>query len=734
MTADGKERRPLGRRRVKVPVLLQDSMVECGAAALAMILCSHGHHITVPEIRDRIGAGRDGANAAALVNAAKGFGMTVSAYRAEPYALDQLPLPALLHWELNHYVVLEGIDGRQATIVDPAKGRRRLTREEFDRSFSGVVLAMSPGPTFRRRARPRWQVLRFLTQFVPRRPLLIASVLGVSLLLTGLGLLPALVTRYILDRVVPAESLGVMHLLGLGIVALAAGQALTGLVRNHLLLQLRNRIDRSLMTSFLRHLFRLPYPYFQLRNSGDILTRVSSSMMVREVITSHTLSLVLDGGMGILYIALLFQIAPSIALVVLVAALGQIGVTVLFARRVSEASRQEIGAMTAAQGQLVEALSGIETLKAAGAERMAMERWEDLYEKQLETALRKGTLSNMMDGLLDLIRFGAPLALLWTGAWLVIDERMTLGTLIAANTLAGMALSPIGTLSQVYHALQSAGVHVRRLSDVLAERVEQPVPRPKAGTVHGAIRMESVRYRYQPGAVPAVDAVDLDVPAGSMTAVVGSSGSGKSTLARLLLGLYRPDEGRVLLDGVPIEGLDVESVRSRFGVVVQDNAVFSGNILDNIRVNRPDADIDEVVRAATTACLHADIERMPMGYLTPLGERGSGLSGGQRQRLGLARALVAQPKVLLMDEATSHLDTITEETIQRNLRALHCTRIVIAHRLSTVREADNIIVVEQGKIVEQGRHDELMAANGVYTGLVRGQQASVDRGAPMLDR
>ncbi|MCQ4208728.1 peptidase domain-containing ABC transporter [Streptomyces longispororuber] len=713
-----------GGARTRVPVLLQDSIAECGAAALAMLVCAHGHHVTVPEVRDRLGIGRDGSNAAALAAVAEEYGMTVEAYQAESWALKQLRLPALLHWNLNHYVVLEEFSEHHATIVDPSQGRQKVSREEFDSSFSGVVLTLTPGPEFQAKARPRGEVLGFLAQYAPRRPSLIAGLLGVSALLTALGLLPALITQHILDDVIAGNSPRAMHTIGLGIAALVVGQALIGFTRNQLLLHLRNRIDHTLMTSFLRHLFRLPYPYFQLRNSGDILTRVSSSMLVREVLTSHTLSLVLDGGMGLLYIVILWQVAPAIALVVLGAAVCQIAVALAFTPRVRDASRQEIGEMTLAQAQLVESLSGIETLKAAGAERVALDRWQELYERQLAATRRKGTVSNTMDGVMDLTRLGAPLALLWTGAWLVMDGHMSIGTLVGANTLAGMALGPISTLSRTYHALQGVGVHVRRLRDVLAEPPEQPEPRPRIPVVRGDIRLESVRYQYQPDAPPAVDAVNLHVPAGSSVAVVGRSGSGKSTLARLMLGLYQPVEGRVLLDGAPIDRFDVESVRSRFGVVVQDNAVFSGTILDNIRINRPDVSPDDVVEAAGIACLQADIERMPMGYFTALGERGSGMSGGQRQRIGLARALVGRPSVLLMDEATSHLDTLTEETIQQNLRELRCTRVVIAHRLSTVRSADLIVVVDQGRIVEQGTHEELIAADGAYAQLVQSRKAT----------
>ncbi|MER5318687.1 peptidase domain-containing ABC transporter [Streptosporangium roseum] len=708
-------------RQSRVPVQLQNSTGECGAACLAMILSAHGHSITVQEIRTRVGVGRDGSTAAALAETAQEFGMEVSAYRAEPHALKRLPMPQLVHWGLSHFVVLEHIDEGNAVIVDPGAGRRRISRTEFDQHFTGIVLVMSPGPRFQRRSRPRTDHLRFIARFMPRRPELIASTIGVSVLLALIGLAPALITRYLLDRILPTGDTDLLTVLGLGVVALVVGQALMGYLRSELLLRLRTRIDLDLMTSFLRHLFRLPYPYFQMRTSGDILTRVSSGLMVREVLTSHTLSLVLDGGLTILYVALLWALAPPIGGLVFGAAVLQIFVAVGFAARMREASREEIGAMSMAQTQLVESLIGVETVKAAGAERATLSRWENLYRRQLGATLRQSSLGNLMEGLLDLIRLATPLLLLWTGAWLVISGQMTLGTLIGASTLASMALAPIASLSQIYQSLQTVGVHVQRLRDVLDETVEQPTPRRTADRLEGRITLESVRFRYQPDGPATIDGVSLDVAAGSFVAVVGRSGSGKSTLARLMLGLYQPQDGLVLLDGQPLNELDLESVRRQMGVVVQDNALFGGDVLENIRINTPDADIEDVVRAARAACLHAEIQNMPMGYFTPLGERGSGLSGGQRQRLALARALVGQPRIVLMDEATSHLDALTEARIQENLSAMLCTRIVIAHRLSTIREADLIVVVDGGEIVECGTHDELLALGGLYSDLLFAQ-------------
>ncbi|NKZ01885.1 peptidase domain-containing ABC transporter [Nocardiopsis alborubida] len=714
-TTPGRLRRHIGPR---VPVVLQNTPTECGIACLAMVLGAHGRSVPVRRLREELDAGRDGVSAQALAMAAEEHGMRVRAYQAEPGALRGMTVPLIAHWGLSHFVVVESVGERYVRIVDPASGRGRIPREEFDRSFTGIVLTMRPGEDFERLRPPPGEVPRFLARHFPRSPGLVGTVVAVSALLTALGVLPALVVRYLIDRVVPTGGTDMMVAVGLGVLALVVGQALVGFLRSEALVRLRLRVDLDLMTSFLRHLFRLPYAYFQLRGSGDILTRVSSSMVIREVLSSHMLSLLLDTAMTVFYVTLLWLLAPRIGAVVLGAAVLQFLAVAVFSRRVRETSREETAAMAEAHTQLVESLAGVETLKSAGAEGAALSRWEWLYRNQLASTLRKDTVTNRMDLLLDLFRLGAPLALLWAGTWLVLDGGMSLGTLVAANTLAGMALTPVASLSQVHHSLQSAAVHVSRLRDVLqetAERGGEPAPE-----LRGRISLRGVSYRYQKDAPATLSDVDLEIPAGSMVAVVGRSGSGKSTLGRLMLGLHQATRGEVLFDGIPLTRLDPRTIRSQCGVVVQDNAVFSGNVLDNVRINAPGATVEDIVRASRLACLHEDVQRMPLGYFTPLGERGSGLSGGQRQRVGLARALVSEPRVLLLDEATSHLDTVTEDRIRHNLRELDCTRVVIAHRLSTVRDADRIVVVSDGRVVEQGTHEELVAVRGAYADLVGG--------------
>jgi ATP-binding cassette subfamily B protein len=417
---------------------------------------------------------------------------------------------------------------------------------------------------------------------------------------------------------------------------------------------------------------------------------------------------------------LLWQLSPLIGMIVAAAGVLHIVVALVCAPHARAASRQEIAAMSNAQSRLIESLTGIESLKASGAEDMALDQWEKAYRTQLVATIRQGSVTNAMEGCYGFIRVGAPLFLLWAGTWQVLAGDLSLGTLIAANALAGMALLPLGSLSQVYQSLQTLGVHLARIRDVFSEEPESDSG-VELTSFSGRVQLRDVSFAHTKDAPVVLHDIDLDVEPGSTVAIVGRSGSGKSTLARLILGLYHPTAGQVLIDGVPLTDINPRSLRSHCGVVVQDPACFSGDVLDNIRVHRPDAPLPEVVRAAETACLHEEIQHMPLGYRTPLGERGQGLSGGQRQRLAIARALVTAPTLLVLDEATSHLDALTEARLHENLRAEARTRVMIAHRLSTVRDADIILVLDNGRIVERGRHGELLALGGAYTELVNSQ-------------
>ncbi len=709
-------------RQRRVPVLLQLSDVECGAACLAMVLGYHGQTARVTECAARIGTGRDGTTALGLAQAARTFGLRVRAYTLEPADLGRLPTPAILHWNFAHFVVLERWSERGVDIVNPAGGRRRLLPTEVDAAFTGVALACEPGALFDRgvQSAPAWR--RYLRSYVLQAPGVLAQVLVASLILQVLGLVLPVATAVLVDRVLPLRMTGALPILAVGMGLLVLTQALTSYLRAALLLHLQARVDARTMLGFLEHLLSLPYRFFAQRSSGDLLLRLNSNAAIREALTGQTLSVLLDGTLVFGYLAVLLARDTLFGGLVLAIALLQVALVLATGRRMHDLTQRDLMAQAMSQGYLVEALTGIATVKACGAESRVLDRWTDLFHTALEVGQRRSHLAAVVDATLGALRVAAPLALLWVGATRVLDGAMTLGTMLALAALGGAVLTPLASLVASAQRIQLVGAHLERLTDVLDADPEQDPGMCLIEPVSvGRIDLRGVGFRCDPQAPWVLRDISLTVEPGQKVALVGATGCGKSTLAKLLLGLYEPAEGEIQYGGVPAVTIDRRALRRRCGVVPQEPVLFSGSIRDNIAFGAPDLGLPEVEQAASLAAIDAEIARMPMGYETRVGEGGAGLSGGQRQRLTLARALASRPELLLLDEATSHLDVATEALVERNLVGLACTRIVIAHRLSTVRDADLILVLDGGTIVERGSHEELMVRGGHYAALVGGQ-------------
>jgi ABC-type bacteriocin/lantibiotic exporter with double-glycine peptidase domain len=455
------------------------------------------------------------------------------------------------------------------------------------------------------------------------------------------------------------------------------------------------------------------------------MMRLNSNATVREILTSTMLSGVLDGAAVVIYLGIIATRSLSLGLIVLGVGAAQVLVVVLARRRYQRLMAENLQAQARSQAYLAQLLAGIETLKVSGAERMAVEQWNNLFSREVNVSLARGRVSAIVDACLSGLRVGGPVIILAWGAEQVLNGSLSLGTMLALSALAAGFLMPLTTLVGNGLQLQSLSGYLARINDVLdAPREQEGLQVRPAGRLTGAIRVEDVRFAYGPpapqegrGTPPFTEVlrgVSLDIAPGQMIAVVGRSGSGKSTLANVLLGLHAPTSGAVLHDGVDMRTLDVRSVREQIGVVTQSPYLFATSVRENIVAFDPGADVAAVREAARLACIDADVEAMPMGYETQLADGGASLSGGQRQRIALARALVRRPSILVLDEATSDLDSVTEAQVIENLATLACTRIVIAHRVSTIASADVIVVMEAGAVVQQGTHEELMQREGLY--------------------
>jgi ATP-binding cassette, subfamily B, bacterial len=715
-----------GLRQKRVPVLLQLSAVECGAACLAMILSYHGRKTSVSEVRDRVGLGRDGLSALDIVKAARGYGMRVRAVSLQENDFRFVTLPAIVHWEFNHYLIVERWNSKYVDLVDPSSGRRRVTAEEFDKSFTGVVLMLEPGVQFDRSSVARRLNLRtYARNYVKLAPVALLQIIGASLLLQIFGLAVPLATAVVVNSIIPYGLKGALIVLALGLFILLVAQLVTMFLRAVVLLYLQTKIDSQTMISFIEQLLSLPQRFFQQRSSGDILARLSSNIVIRDTISNQLVTTVLDGSFVVVYLLILLFISPIFCLLVVVIALVQVVLLLTTNRLLRDMTSRELAALGKSQGYVVEALTGIATLKSAGAEQRTLGQWTNFFFDQMNISVRKNLVSWTIDTLMNTLRTFSPLLLLVVGTVEVLNGSLQVGTMLALIALSTAFLTPVASLVTSGQRLQLVRAHLDRIADVMEAEPEQDSMTVKEPPeLSGTIRMENVSFQYDPHSPLILHDINVSIAPGQKVAIVGRTGSGKSTLGNLLLGMYLPATGEIYFDDIALRTMNYQAVRSQFGVVLQGSAIFSGSIRENITLNNPTMTIEQVIKAAEMAAIHDDILAMAMEYETLVSEGGSALSGGQRQRLALARALANAPVILLLDEATSALDVVTERAIEENLRKLECTQIIIAHRLSTIRNADMILVIDQGTIIERGSHEELLQQNGHYTRLIQSQLAS----------
>jgi len=703
----------------RYPYFQQQSASDCGAACLVMVSRYWGKRFSVNRLRDIANVDRNGASLRGLAAAAESIGFSTRPVKASLDKLAQQCLPAIVHWEGKHYIVVYEVTRDRVIVADPAIGQRTLTHAQFKAGWTGYALLLQPTALLKETQEtttPFWQFF----ELAKPHGLVLLEVFIASVLLQIFGLITPLFTQLLLDRVVVQRSNLTLTAIGLGLLIFSLFRvAMTGL-RQYLLDHTANRVDLALIVGFISHTFRLPLNYFESRYVGDIISRVQENRKIQRFLTGEALSIVLDLLTVFIYVGLMFWYSWKMALLVLVIVPPFALLALIATPFLQRVSREIFGAHNEETGYLIQSLTGIRTIKSMAVEMSVRWHWEELFGKSIKKTFSGQVIGNTLQIFSSTIEAVVSTGLLWFGAWLVIQNELTIGQLVAFNMLLGNVINPFQRLIVLWNELQEVLIAVERINDVIDAEPEEDLQsstRQSLPPIHGYIQFDKVTFRYHPESdVNTLENVSFQVQPGQMIALVGRSGSGKTTISKLILGLYPPTEGKILIDSYDVTSLSLRSLRQQIGVVDQDTFLFGGTIRENISVGHPEATLEEIIEAAQQAGAHQFIKELPMGYETQIGEGGGMLSGGQRQRLAIARALLGNPRLLILDEATSSLDAESERIIQTNLSTIlqDRTTLVIAHRLSTVRNADKILVLDRGILVESGTHDELMARRGHY--------------------
>lgn len=706
-----------------VEFLPQMEMTECGAACLRMIMAFHGHYVPMAELRVACNVSRDGSVAADMLEAAESYGFEAVAVQVALENLEDLVLPAILHWEFNHFVVLEGLDRKNLRIVDPAIGKVEVARQDAMRKFTGVAMMFAPDDeTFRPRPKVKPSLKRYFSLFRLALPSL-GLILAASLSLEVIGLIFPVSAQILVDHVITPKRETWLYGLAALLVAATIGKTAVRLAREWTVQVLQRTLDLHLLSGFMDHLLTLPISFFLQRRPGELMQRLSINGQIRSLLASQSVSFLLDGFLLVGYLFLAFVYCPKLALIVVAVSLARWTILMGIRRRNRYLVANELMVNGREGAALVEAFTGLETTKASGAEFIVVDRWYNRVVDSVNVGLLRRTLEMKVTRTMGVIH-GLAMAIVYLlGAKEVMAGRMTLGVFMSFNVIQGLFMSPFESLMDAISQIQYLGMYLERLDDVL-ETPAEPRGTLQPGRLQGSIELQHVTFKYARKGRPAIRDISLTIAPGEKIALVGATGAGKSTLARILLGMHLPDQGRIMFDGVDLREYDLSQFRNQMGVVLQETFLFNDTVLANLTLNDDSIPFEKVRDSARLACAEDIILQLEDGYETKVGPNGNRLSGGQRQRLNLARALAHDPAILVLDEATSSLDLALEKQVHQNLASLGCTRVIIAHRLATVMDADRILVMEDGRLVQEGTYDSLSSQPGPFRTLVTSMEAT----------
>lgn len=706
----------------KMKCIRQHDATDCAAACAAIICLFYGKETTISKLRDIAGTDLKGTTVKGLVSSLEMLGFTAKAVRVDNENFkSKYTLPAIAHIitneGLSHFVVVHKIKKNYILIADPAKGLLKKKYEDFFNEFDGVLILVAPTSDFEKGKINTGAVFsRFAKLLTPQKGLFITAIVA-STILTVLGVVSSFFNKILIDEILPynLNSQLLIFVIGFGIVGLL--QIVLSAIRQHILLYLSQKIDIPLTLGYFKHIYSLPMKFFGTRKIGDILTRFSDSSTIKNVLSSISLSAIIDVTLTIVSGLILYFMNRTLFTVVIILALISAILIYVFKKPYKDINIKQMEQGARLSSQIIESLRGIETVKSYGVEEDTLEKLENKFIGSLRIAFKEGVLSNIQSSFSGAISSIGNMVLMFLGATMVMKGDITLGSLMAFTSLTSYFMGPLGRLIGLQLQIQEASIAMKRIGELYEIEEEQTEDdhKIKVDSLKGDIILNDIVFRYGSRS-PVLKNVSMNIQQGKKIALVGESGSGKTTIAKLLLGLWKPEEGNIIINNYDINELDLHSLRNGIAYVAQNVELFSETIADNIKLGNKTASYDDVKFACQRAGCDEFIEKLPSKYGTFLEEAGQNLSGGEKQRLALARALIKKPDILILDEATSNLDFISEAKIYDTLfnKKTDMTMLIIAHRLSTIRKCDEIYVLDKGKIVEHGTHERLLESQGTY--------------------